>query len=96
MTQTAAKFQSYADGFLALTQGFNGDVPGGHLPGWAQELRDTGWSKFNELGFPTARRGNETMHKKTLSWIFQRCSRLDPRGWTKFWASCEKNTEPIE
>ncbi|PKB80052.1 MAG: Fe-S cluster assembly protein SufD [SAR202 cluster bacterium Io17-Chloro-G9] len=54
MTQTAAKFQSYAESFLALTQGFNGDVPG-----WAQELRDTAWSTFQRVGFPTARRGNE-------------------------------------
>ena len=54
MTQTAAKLQSYTDGFIALTQGENGDVPG-----WARELREHAWSNFKRLGFPTARRGNE-------------------------------------
>ena len=28
-------------------------------PSWAQELRKSAFAKFNELGFPTARRGNE-------------------------------------
>ena len=54
MTQIAGKLQSYADGYLALTQGSNEQVPG-----WLRELRSAGWSKFQHLGFPTARRGNE-------------------------------------
>lgn len=54
MTQTAANFQSYSDGFLALAQESNG-----HVPGWAKELRENAWSAFQRLGFPTARRGNE-------------------------------------
>ena len=54
MTQTTAEPQSYSDGFLALTQESNG-----HLASWVQKLRETAWSKFNQLGFPTARRGNE-------------------------------------
>ena len=28
-------------------------------PSWVQELRKSAFAKFNELGFPTARRGNE-------------------------------------
>ncbi len=59
MTQTAAKNQSYADGFLALAQVLNGHASAGQAPSWAQELRDTAWSTFQRLGFPTARRGNE-------------------------------------
>ena len=54
MTQTAAEIRSYADSFVALAQESNG-----HVPGWAQDLRDTAWSTFKQLGFPTARRGNE-------------------------------------
>ncbi len=29
------------------------------LPSWVQELRKSAFARFNELGFPTARRGNE-------------------------------------
>ena len=28
-------------------------------PAWLQDLRAAGWERFSELGFPTARRGNE-------------------------------------
>ena len=54
MTQVGGKLQSYTDGFIGLTQGSSGQVPG-----WVRELRAAGWSKFQQLGFPTARRGNE-------------------------------------
>ena len=54
MTQTPTRYERYADGFYALGQ--SSDHP--QAP-WVRELRDRAWARFNELGFPTARRGNE-------------------------------------
>ena len=54
MTSAPAKYAHYFADFQSLVQG-----PGAGAPHWLQELRDTGWSRFNEIGFPTARRGNE-------------------------------------
>ena len=54
MTSARAKFAHYLADFQSLTQG-----PGNAAPPWLRELRDNGWSRFSETGFPTARRGNE-------------------------------------
>ena len=54
MTSASVKFAHYLADFKSLTQG-----PGAAGPLWLQDLRDSGWSRFNETGFPTARRGNE-------------------------------------
>ena len=54
MTSARAKFSHYLADFQSLTQGV-----GSRAPLWLQGLRDSGWSRFNETGFPTARRGNE-------------------------------------
>ena len=54
MTSAPAKYAHYLADFQSLVQG-----PGAGAPNWLQDLRDTGWSRFNETGFPTARRGNE-------------------------------------
>jgi len=54
MTSAPAKFAHYFADFQALSQG-----PGAGAPSWLKELRDSGWSRFKETGFPTARRGNE-------------------------------------
>ena len=54
MTSARAKFAHYFADFQSLTQGL-----GATAPSWLRDLRDSGWSRFNETGFPTARRGNE-------------------------------------
>ena len=54
MTQTPTRYERYADGFDALGQ--SSDHP--QAP-WVRDLRNHAWDRFNELGFPTARRGNE-------------------------------------
>ena len=54
MTQTATRLDDYRAGFEALEQ-----RAGAGQPEWLQLLRTRAWNKFTELGFPTARRGNE-------------------------------------
>lgn len=54
MTQTATKNANYQADFQAVRQSRAADSPS-----WLTELGDQAWSKFTELGFPTARRGNE-------------------------------------
>ena len=54
MTQTAIRLDNYREGFEALEQ-----RAGAGQPEWLRLLRAAAWNKFNELGFPTARRGNE-------------------------------------
>ena len=54
MTTAPAKYAHYFADFQSLVQG-----PGAGAPTWLRDLRDSAWSKFNETGFPTARRGNE-------------------------------------
>ncbi|MCI0787549.1 MAG: Fe-S cluster assembly protein SufD, partial [Chloroflexi bacterium] len=54
MTQSTAKYDTYRSAFQSLQSGpWAGDPP------WLQSMRQRGWTAFNELGFPTARRGNE-------------------------------------
>ena len=54
MTQSPTKSPDYPAAFEAFRQrcGANG-------PPWLKNLGDQAWSRFTELGFPTARRGNE-------------------------------------
>ena len=54
MTESLTRPVSYRDQFQALRR--NGAAG---MPRWLQELGDQAWSRFTELGFPTARRGNE-------------------------------------
>ena len=54
MTQTAIRLDNYREGFEALEQ-----RTGAGQPEWLRLLRAQAWNKFSELGFPTARRGNE-------------------------------------
>ena len=54
MTSAPAKYAHYLADFQSLAQGL-----GAGAPPWLKELRDSAWSRFNETGFPTARRGNE-------------------------------------
>ena len=52
-TQTIRHPRYYED-YLALRRQQTGDGPA-----WLDELRSAGWERFDSLGFPTARRGNE-------------------------------------
>ena len=54
MTQTSVKLETYRTGFDALLQETEATDPQ-----WLTDLRREAWSRFNKLGFPTARRGNE-------------------------------------
>ena len=54
MTSAPAKHAHYFADFQSLVQGSGTDAPA-----WLRDLRDNAWSKFNDTGFPTARRGNE-------------------------------------
>lgn len=54
MTQSPTTFANYKSDFQAVRhdRASNG-------PAWITELGDQAWSRFTQLGFPTARRGNE-------------------------------------
>ena len=54
MTQTATKFSDYQADYQTVRE-----YRVANRPAWLAELGDQAWSKFTELGFPTARRGNE-------------------------------------
>jgi Fe-S cluster assembly protein SufD len=54
MTQTLAKYAGYQAAFQALET-----TAPNHTPAWLHDLRQQAWSRFQQLGFPTARRGNE-------------------------------------
>ncbi len=50
-TQQLTSLENYSAAFDSLENPTH--------PSWVQELRKSAFAKFNELGFPTARRGNE-------------------------------------
>ena len=52
MTTTTIRHPKYHQDHLALAAASTG-------PAWLNDLRAAGWERFNEIGFPTARRGNE-------------------------------------
>ena len=52
MTTQTVRHQNYHQDHLALVATSDG-------PAWLDSLRAAGWERFNEIGFPTARRGNE-------------------------------------
>ena len=54
MTQTPTKLDNYLSDFQALRQSRASDQPV-----WLKDLGEQAWSSFSQLGFPTARRGNE-------------------------------------
>jgi Fe-S cluster assembly protein SufD len=54
VTRPAVKHGRYTSDFQSLRQD-----AANRSPSWLQELRDLGWARFDSLGFPTARRGNE-------------------------------------
>ena len=55
MTQLPITHDNY---YKAVVQQFNGDT-NNENPDWLRTLRENAFAKFEELGFPTARRGNE-------------------------------------
>ena len=52
MPQTPTKYESYVADYGAAESGTNG-------PAWLRDIRQGAIARFEELGFPTARRGNE-------------------------------------
>lgn len=54
MTTTLTKHERYLEDFRALEQAADGSQPG-----WLCQLRHEAMARFEQLGFPTARRGNE-------------------------------------
>lgn len=52
MTTSTVRYPRYHEDFQALAANNSG-------PAWLGELRAAAWDRFNELGLPTARRGNE-------------------------------------
>ena len=54
MTQSPAKLGNYPVDFQAFKESRKAKEPP-----WLERLGDQAWSRFSELGFPTARRGNE-------------------------------------
>ena len=52
MTTTTIRHPNYHEDHLALAAASGS-------PAWLSDLRAAGWERFNEIGFPTARRGNE-------------------------------------
>ena len=54
MTQTLTKFEQFDAAYDAFDKGF----AAGQAE-WVKQLRQTALNRFNDIGFPTARRGNE-------------------------------------
>ena len=54
MTQATAKYPKYLSDFQELTQ-----ASAASSQAWVRQLREQAWSQFDQVGFPTARRGNE-------------------------------------
>ena len=54
MTLAPAKYAQYFADFQSLTHGL-----GAGAPAWLRALKEDAWSRFSDVGFPTARRGNE-------------------------------------
>jgi Fe-S cluster assembly protein SufD len=54
MTQTLTKYEGYEADLQAFDKAL-----GSGQPAWLRDIRQKAWSRFVELGLPTARRGNE-------------------------------------
>ena len=52
MTQTITRYQQYDTDYKSFSKS-------NAKPEWVQSLRESGWARFQDLGLPTARRGNE-------------------------------------
>jgi Fe-S cluster assembly protein SufD len=52
MTQTITRYQQYDTDYKSFSESKA-------QPEWVQSLRESGWARFQDLGLPTARRGNE-------------------------------------
>ncbi|HEU0021057.1 MAG TPA: Fe-S cluster assembly protein SufD [Dehalococcoidia bacterium] len=58
MTQTTTRFPQYAADFRALAAYRSPGTTAG-LPAWLTRLREQAWTRFDQLGLPILRRGNE-------------------------------------
>ena len=54
MSAATVRYPAYHSDYLALMEQCKSDGPS-----WLDDLRSAAWQRFDELGFPTARRGNE-------------------------------------
>ena len=54
MTQALTKYETYESDYHALNRATNDTTPA-----WLRDLREAAFKRFLELGFPTARKGNE-------------------------------------
>ena len=62
MTQTPTRYDNYQTSFQSLEK-----LRETGEPAWLKERREHAWSRFLELGFPTARRGNEAWKYTNVS-----------------------------
>ncbi len=60
VTAQTIRYPQYYDDYRALAGNGSGLA-------WLDELRAAGWGRFNEIGFPTARRGNERWKYTTVA-----------------------------
>ena len=58
MTQSISRTDTYLPDFQALQRSSESDGGTDGLK-WIRDIRENAWSSFSDLGFPTARRGNE-------------------------------------
>ena len=81
MTQVQTTEQRYQADFQALEQRLYDE------PAWLRQLRGQAWARFTELGFPTARRGNEAWKYTNAGPIartsFAYAAEPDPAGITR-------------
>ena len=95
MTLAPAKYAQYFADFQSLNQG-----PGAEAPSWLRDIRENGWSRFSDTGFPTARRGNERWKYTNVGPIakidFGLALTLAPTNGSKVLASTHQPTYQLE
>jgi Fe-S cluster assembly protein SufD len=72
MTQAPAKNQSYRSDFRTAEQATDG-------PAWLRDIRAKAMARFEELGFPTARKGNEKWKYTNVAPIARSEFGFDPK-----------------
>ena len=73
MTQAPAKNQSYLSDFRAAEQATTDG------PAWLRDVRAEAMARFEELGFPTARKGNEKWKYTNVAPIARSEFGFDPK-----------------
>ena len=72
MTQSRTEYESYFSDYRAAERETNG-------PAWLRDIREEAMARFEELGFPTARRGNERWKYTSVAPIARSEFAYDPR-----------------